>query len=169
MRLTFIYVIGVVSGSLFHSVVSPCASLVGASGGIFALLGSGAIKLKRHRKYQGKCRQIVNLALSVGTLILALSDLGFSIYAWYNCDTNVKKTAISAHMGGFLSGLAVGYLVLNKFQESWGQQMMRKSGKYQDTRPKNTRCCNVGHFYSAYVHNPDLKSLFQGTHLNIYM
>ena len=101
--------------------------------------------------------------MSAGTLILALSDLGFSIYAWYICDTNVKKTAISAHMGGFVSGLAVGYLVLNKYQESWGQQMMRNSKKYQDIRPEDTRCCNIGNFYTAYVHNPDLKKQFNGT------
>ena len=162
MRLSFIYVIGVISGSLFHSVVSPCASLVGASGGIFALLGAAAVKIKRHGKYEGGCRKTCNLFLSFGTLILALTDLGFSIYAWWNCETDVAKTAISAHFGGFISGLAVGWIVLNKYQESWGQEMMRRNGKYQDIRAQDVRCCNIGNFYSAYIHNPDVKSLFSG-------
>jgi len=162
VRLSFIYVIGVISGSLFHSVVSPCASLVGASGGIFALLGAAAVKIKRHGKYEGRCRRHCNLFLSLGTLVLALTDLGFSIYAWWNCDKDVAKTAISAHLGGFISGLAVGWIVLNKYQESWGQKMMRESGKYQDIRPQEVRCCNIKNFYSAYMHNPDVKSLFTG-------
>ena len=37
--MTIIYVVGVISGSLFHSVANPCIPLVGASGGIYALFG----------------------------------------------------------------------------------------------------------------------------------
>ena len=42
VRMTIIYVVGVISGSLFHSVANPCIPLVGASGGIYALFGESS-------------------------------------------------------------------------------------------------------------------------------
>ena len=42
VRMTIIYVVGVISGSLFYSVVNPCNSMVGAQGGIYALLGKNS-------------------------------------------------------------------------------------------------------------------------------
>ena len=42
VRMTLIYVVGVISGSLFHSVANPCIPLVGASGGIYALFGKSS-------------------------------------------------------------------------------------------------------------------------------
>ena len=42
VRMTIIYVVGVISGSLFHSVANPCIPLVGASGGIYALFGKSS-------------------------------------------------------------------------------------------------------------------------------
>ena len=160
--MTFIYVIGVISGSLFHSVATPCTSLVGASGGIFALLGAATIKIKRHNKYQGEHRRMFNLLLSGATFVLAATDLGFSIYAWWTCDKSVAKTAISAHVGGFVAGLAVGYIVLNKYQESWGQNKMRKNGKYTDIQAEEVKCCNIANFCEAYICNADIRNLFKG-------
>ena len=40
--MTIIYVVGVISGSLFHSVVNPCIPMVGAQGGIYALFGKNS-------------------------------------------------------------------------------------------------------------------------------
>ena len=163
VRLSIIYVIGVISGSLFHSVASPCEKLAGSSGGVFALLGAGVVKIKRQRKYKGWCRELCNLVPSLLTLILALHNLGSAFHDWWNCETNGAKTAISAHLGGFTSGLAVGWVVLNKYQESWRQEKTR--GNYQVIRPQDARCCNIGNFHSACIHNPDVKSLFTGSHL----
>ena len=42
VRMTIIYVVGVISGSLFYSVWNPCRSLVGSVGGIYALLGKNS-------------------------------------------------------------------------------------------------------------------------------
>ena len=39
MRMTVIHSVGVISGSLFHSVTNPCVSAIGAQGGIYALFG----------------------------------------------------------------------------------------------------------------------------------
>ena len=58
-------------------------------------------------------------------LTLVVSDLGNQIYFWVICDPTVKNTAISAHFGGLIAGLVTGFIVLSKFQESWGQQKIR--------------------------------------------
>lgn len=42
MRTTIIYVVGVISVSLFHSVTQPCLALIGPDGGISALIGKTA-------------------------------------------------------------------------------------------------------------------------------
>ena len=42
VRMTIIYVVGVISGSLFSSVGNPCRPLVGATGGIYALFGKNS-------------------------------------------------------------------------------------------------------------------------------
>ena len=111
--------------------------------------------MKRQRKYKGTCRKLCNLIPTFLFLLVALLNLvDFYnwIYNWWYCGTTVTKTAHSAHFGGFMSGLATGWIVLNKFQES-----MRRSGRY---RPEDVReCCKL---CSAYIRNPDVKSLFSG-------
>ena len=87
--------------------------------------GAGIIKLKRHKKYVGHKRKTFNLFLCIFILTLVVADLGNQIYFWVICDPTVQNTAISAHVGGLIGGLVTGFIVLNKFQESWGQQRMR--------------------------------------------
>ena len=87
--------------------------------------GAGIIKLKRHKKYVGTKRKTFNLFLCIFILTLVVADLGNQIYFWVICDPTVKNTAISAHVGGLIGGLVTGFIVLNKFQESWGQRKMR--------------------------------------------
>ena len=42
VRMTIIYLVGVISGSLFHSVLNPCNSIVGGPVGIYALFGKNS-------------------------------------------------------------------------------------------------------------------------------
>ena len=151
-----------ISGSLFHSVVSPCTTLFGASPGIFALLGAAFVKIKLHTKYKGKRRRGFNLLLSIVTFLVAASDIGFSIHAWRTCDKAAQNTDIFADVGGLVAGLAVGYIVLNKYQESVGQAEMKGTGKFTDITPEDVRCCNIDNFHEAYLRNPDLWKLFRG-------
>jgi len=37
-------------------------------------------------------------------LLLAISDLGMSLYNYFNCNPETMSTAISAHVGGLLAG-----------------------------------------------------------------
>ena len=42
VRMTIIYVVGVISASLFFSVANPCKPMIGAQGGIYALLSKNS-------------------------------------------------------------------------------------------------------------------------------
>lgn len=53
-----------------------------------------------------------------------------------------RSTAVSAHIGGIFAGLCVGYWVLNKFQESWGEKLYEESGNFTNISPEEIRCCN---------------------------
>jgi membrane associated rhomboid family serine protease len=90
---------GVFAGSLFHSLAS-CHPLVGASGGIYALVGAVIIKFKRYKKYHG-FRKFLHIILSASMMLFAIFDTTYTFWKWSNCDTNVS---VFAHMGGLLSG-----------------------------------------------------------------
>jgi membrane associated rhomboid family serine protease len=71
---------------------------VGASGGLFGLLGAAAGHAVRHRRYGEVLRR--GLLRSFGGAILLLAFTAFS-----------PQANIEAHVGGFLAGLLVGLLV----------------------------------------------------------
>ena len=52
---------------------------------------------------------------------------------------------------------------MNKFKESWGQEKMRKNGKYTDTNHYDVRFGNCFNFKDAYLCNPDFIRLLKGT------
>lgn len=99
IRCMIIYVVGVCCGSLFHSLAS-CHALVGASGGVYALIGAGIIKINRYQKYHG-LRRMMHIVLSVVLIIFAFTDTVYTSVKWAQCKTNV---AVFAHIGGLLSG-----------------------------------------------------------------
>ena len=67
-----------------------------------------------------------------------------------------------AHLGGLISGLAVSYIVLNKFQQSVGQDVLRKTGEHTNITYDDIRCFNCKNFKTAYLYNPDLIKLLTG-------
>ena len=99
VRMSIIYVIGVCSGSLLHSVVNPCKPLCGASGGIYALMGASIMKIKRHNKYKGNPRRQCNSILALFIFVMTIFDLGSALYSYFSCSPAVSNTAISAHVG----------------------------------------------------------------------
>lgn len=87
--------------------------LCGSSGGVYALMGAGIIKAKRHKKYKGFLRRWCNVGIALIVLLLVCVDLGYSIYNWATCNPETKSTAISAHVGGLFAG-NYGYFLITK-------------------------------------------------------
>ncbi|KAA0191295.1 Rhomboid protein [Fasciolopsis buskii] len=125
-RCGLVYLLGVIAGSLAHSVSDPYVLLAGASGGCYALIGAhlATIIMNWKAMQEGWLSNPVNfLSSGVVRLILILllggGDTGFAIYARL---TNPQATRVgfSAHLGGFGAGVLVGVPILRNLKvERW--------------------------------------------------
>ncbi|XP_068148582.1 protein rhomboid isoform X2 [Drosophila tropicalis] len=126
-RIACIYFSGVLAGSLGTSIFDPDAYLVGASGGVYALLAAhlANVLLNYHQMRYGVAR----LAF---ILIFASFDFGFAIYARYAgeyilpCQVGITFSAVSyvAHLAGAVAGLTIGLLVLKNFEQKLHEQLL---------------------------------------------
>ncbi|XP_067645905.1 protein rhomboid [Eurosta solidaginis] len=124
-RVGIIYCAGVFAGSLGTSVVDSEVYLVGASGGVYAILAAHLANIILNYR---QMRYAVAQLLSV--LIFVSCDLGYALYSQYlDADLvskpvhvdrllNVDPPPVSyiAHMTGALAGFTIGLLVLKNFE-----------------------------------------------------
>lgn len=119
-RIACIYFAGVLAGSLGTSVFDPEVYLVGASGGVYALLAAhlANVVINFHQMRYGVLRLLVILAF-------ASCDVGFAVYARY-CDEYPYSPSVSyvAHLIGALAGLTIGLLVLKNFEQKLHEQLL---------------------------------------------
>lgn len=125
-RVGIVYLLGVVAGSLAHSVSDPFIALAGASGGCYALIGAHVATIITNWKTMqaGWLKNPMNF-LSSGAvrltfiLLLAGADTGFAIYERFT-NPSVAKVGFVAHLGGFAAGVLVGIPVLRNLEvERW--------------------------------------------------
>ncbi|XP_017126721.1 protein rhomboid [Drosophila elegans] len=112
LRTGVIYVAGVLAGSLGTSVVDSEVYLVGASGGVYALLAAQLASLLLNF---GQMRHGVFQLLAV--VLFVFCDLGYAFYsrelAMQHLQTRPSVSYI-AHMTGALAGISVGLLLLRQ-------------------------------------------------------
>lgn len=115
-RVTIVYVVGVIIGSLGQSVFDHDVGLVGAAGGAYALLGGHVIALFQNRKQlntnqaEGRKKHILCSVVFrlVVIFIIMSTQISLAVYRrWYLDDVGVK-IGIAAHVGGFVAGLLLG-------------------------------------------------------------
>ncbi|EDW17133.1 protein rhomboid isoform X1 [Drosophila mojavensis] len=126
-RIACIYFSGVLAGSLGTSIFDPEVFLVGASGGVYALLAAhlANVLLNYHQMRYG----VLRLAF---ILIFASFDFGFAIYARYAGEDlppgqlAASPAAVSyvAHLAGAVAGLTIGLLVLKNFEQKLHEQLL---------------------------------------------
>lgn len=131
------------------SVFDPDVYLVGASGGVYALLAAhlanvmlnysnmqyGIIRLLAvflfgefliiifHKPLDNKIINITNYNIYVH--ITASCDVGFAIYSRYSVEsTSVPSISYVAHLTGALAGLTIGLLVLKNFEQKLHEQLL---------------------------------------------
>ncbi|XP_075162410.1 rhomboid serine protease stem cell tumor [Haematobia irritans] len=116
-RIACIYFSGVLAGSLGTSIIDPHVYLVGASGGVYALLAAhlANVMINYHQMRYG----ILRLA---SILFFASCDVGFAVYGRFVDD--YPSVSFIAHLTGALAGLTIGVLVLKNFEQKLHEQLL---------------------------------------------
>lgn len=123
-RVFLIYILGVLAGSLAHSVTDRYTYLAGASGGCYALIGAHiAAVIVNWKEMNYKCwegsflRMLLSAPVRLSVLLaLVVTDTGSAIYRRYTVPGG-NKVGISAHLGGMLAGLLLGVPVMKNINE----------------------------------------------------
>ncbi|XP_056416566.1 rhomboid-related protein 2 [Hyla sarda] len=114
-RVGLVYIAGVIGGSLASSIFDPRLALVGASGGVYALIGgyfmNVIVNFKDMVPLFGIFR-IFSIVLIVGT------DVGFALYRRYISKVAGPQVSFVAHFAGGLAGMSIGYTVFSCFDKN---------------------------------------------------
>ncbi|XP_052000193.1 rhomboid-related protein 2-like [Xyrauchen texanus] len=109
-----VYMAGVLAGSLASSIFDPLSALVGASGGVYALMGGyfmNAVVNFREMFLPLGIFRIVVILLIVGT------DVGFAIYRRFIVHDTAMKVSFVAHIGGGIAGMTIGYVFFTNYNK----------------------------------------------------
>ncbi|XP_018570443.1 protein rhomboid-like [Anoplophora glabripennis] len=118
-RVALIYMAGVVAGSLGTSVFDPYVYLVGASGGVYALLAAHLANVLLN--YNNMQCGILRL---FGIFAIASCDVGYAVYSRYAEEVMGPPVSYVAHLTGALAGLTIGLLVLKNFEQKLHEQLL---------------------------------------------
>ncbi|XP_041648498.1 rhomboid-related protein 2 [Cheilinus undulatus] len=109
-----VYLAGVLAGSLSSSIFDPLSALVGASGGVYALLGgyfmNAVVNFREMIPLLGVFR-ILAIVIFVGT------DFGFAFYRRFIQDDAGLKVSFVAHFGGIVAGMTIGYVFFSDYNK----------------------------------------------------
>ncbi|XP_033160302.1 protein rhomboid isoform X1 [Drosophila mauritiana] len=110
-RLALVYMVGGVAGSLANAWLQPHLHLMGASAGVYAMLGSHVPHLVLNfSRLSHRFARIASL------LILFLSDVGFTTYHFCHNHNRNPRTSLEAHIGGGVAGILCGFIVYRRLQ-----------------------------------------------------
>lgn len=116
-RIGAVYIAGVLAGSLGTSVFDMDVFLVGASGGVYALLAAHLANILLN--YPQMELGIFKLG---AIFIVASADVGFAIWDRYSSDDSLPPVGYTAHLMGALAGLTIGLVVLKNFEQKLHEQ-----------------------------------------------
>ncbi|CAL4068571.1 unnamed protein product [Meganyctiphanes norvegica] len=110
IRIGCLYLAGVVAGSLGTSVFNSDVYLVGASGGVYALLAAHlANVLINYNTMQFACVRLFGIAF------VATTDMSFAVYEYFSSEMIGLPVSYIAHLTGALAGLTLGLVILKYF------------------------------------------------------
>ncbi|XP_056142191.1 rhomboid-related protein 2 [Lampris incognitus] len=109
-----VYLAGVLAGSLASSIFDPLSVLVGASGGVYALIGgyfmNAVVNFREMIPLLGVFRIVAILSI-VGT------DVGFAIYRRFIHDEAALRVSFVAHIAGGVAGMTIGYVFFSSYNK----------------------------------------------------
>ncbi|KAK1895017.1 Rhomboid-related protein 2 [Dissostichus eleginoides] len=105
---------GVLAGSLASSIFDPLSALVGASGGVYALIGgyfmNAVVNFREMIPLLGIFR-ILAIVIFVGT------DFGFAFYRRFVTHEDGLNVSFVAHFGGIAAGMTIGYVFFSAYNK----------------------------------------------------
>lgn len=126
IRPALIYIVGVVLGSTLAGIWSPNNYLVGASGGVYAVVVAHLANIILN------CGEMDKAWLSVRAVILAplLGAAFFDVYKAYvryflEQDDVMGGVSYAAHVGGTLTGLFFGVFILRNYESHVWEKFLR--------------------------------------------
>ncbi|XP_041364745.1 rhomboid-related protein 3-like [Gigantopelta aegis] len=119
-RILIVYLAGVVAGSLGTSVFDMDAFLVGASGGVYALLAAHLANILLNYSHME-----LGILKLTAVFLIASADVGFAIWDRYTHKSeSAPPIGYTAHLMGALAGLTIGLVVLKNFEQKLHEQYM---------------------------------------------
>uniref|UniRef100_A0A8C8ZXE2 Rhomboid-related protein 2 n=1 Tax=Prolemur simus TaxID=1328070 RepID=A0A8C8ZXE2_PROSS len=113
LRVGLVYLAGVIAGSLASSIFDPLKSLVGASGGVYALMGGYFMNVLVVRTLEMKSWGFIRVFF-----LLVASDMGFALYRRFFVPANGSPVSFAAHIAGGFAGMSIGYTVFSCFDKA---------------------------------------------------
>ncbi|XP_012666323.1 rhomboid-related protein 2 [Otolemur garnettii] len=108
-------VAGTLAGSLASSIFDPLRSLVGASGGVYALMGGYFMNVLVNFREMIPAFGIFRLLIII---LIILSDMGFALYRRFFVPANGSPVSFAAHIAGGFAGMSIGYTVFSSFDKA---------------------------------------------------
>ncbi|KAM4735161.1 rhomboid-related protein 2 isoform 1-T2 [Anableps anableps] len=113
-EIGMVYLAGVLAGSLASSIFDPLSGLVGASGGVYALIGgyfmNAVVNFREMIPLLGVFRILI-IIIIVGT------DFGFALYRRFGSHDGGIQVSFVAHLGGIVAGMTIGYVFFSDYNK----------------------------------------------------
>uniref|UniRef100_A0A4W5MR09 Rhomboid-related protein 2 n=1 Tax=Hucho hucho TaxID=62062 RepID=A0A4W5MR09_9TELE len=109
-----VYMAGVLAGSLASSIFDPLSALVGASGGVYALIGGYFMNAVVN------FREMIPLlgVFRIGVIVIIVgTDVGFALYRRFLTHDVGLKVSFVAHIGGGVAGMTIGYVFFSAYNQ----------------------------------------------------
>uniref|UniRef100_A0A8D0L3Q9 Rhomboid-related protein 2 n=1 Tax=Sphenodon punctatus TaxID=8508 RepID=A0A8D0L3Q9_SPHPU len=113
-RVGLVYLAGVLGGSLASSVCDPQHALVGASGGVYALIGGYFMNVLVVRE-----TNLSNPIVITCIDFLVGTDIAFALYRRFIAPVNGPAVSFVAHIAGGFAGMSIGYVIFSCFDKNF--------------------------------------------------
>ncbi|KAL7851745.1 hypothetical protein AOLI_G00221010 [Acnodon oligacanthus] len=113
-EVAMVYLGGVLAGSLASSIFDPYSALVGASGGVYALIGGYLMNALVNFREMIPLLGIFRILVIV---LIAGTDVGFALYRRFLSDEAGLKVSFVAHIGGGIAGMTIGYVFFSNYNQ----------------------------------------------------
>ncbi|NWT30917.1 RHBL3 protein, partial [Cardinalis cardinalis] len=122
-RISFVYVAGVVAGSLAVSVADMRAPVVGSSGGVYALVSAHLANIVMN--WSGMKCQFKLLRMAVALICMSF-EFGRAVWLRFHPSAYppCPHPSFMAHLGGVMVGITLGVIILRNYEQRLQDQTL---------------------------------------------